>query len=230
MNPLLYILILIISTAPGALQADNAYQQALSCEKSKNYRQAAQLFNMAADENSNDHQKRFSIATKLIGIGYIDDALTIYQDLSHHLQSLSLMYNTAFALKCQGNLTKAISLYNEILIQNPNHEQAHLGLAFSYMMLGDYHKGWQEHTWNLRNQLKDSEKLRYFLANDQIAGKTIYLKSEGGLGDSLQFVRYAQRLKKLGAHIIVSIPKSLYPKLGYKFDTFENKVRTTVHT
>lgn len=61
---------------------------------------------------------------------------------------------------------------------------------------------------------KDSAELRALINNDALCGKTILLSFEGGLGDTLQFIRYAQTLKKAGATIIVRVQKPLHPLLA----------------
>ena len=43
----------------------------------------------------------------------------------------------------------------------------------------------------------------------ELKDKTIYVLSEQGLGDYIQFSRYLPMLKNLGAKIIVNTPKSL---------------------
>ena len=47
-----------------------------------------------------------------------------------------------------------------------------------------------------------------------MAGRTILLHAEQGLGDTLHFIRYAEHLKNLGATVICEVQKALIPLLG----------------
>jgi hypothetical protein len=61
---------------------------------------------------------------------------------------------------------------------------------------------------------KNGDKLRSLLNKNAIAHKKILLRPEGGLGDTLNFVRYAERLKDMGADVIVACQKQLIPLLS----------------
>src|SRR6202000_2251141 len=47
-----------------------------------------------------------------------------------------------------------------------------------------------------------------------IAGKTILLHSDEGLGDSIQFARYATLVAQLGARVILEVQDALHPLLS----------------
>lgn len=91
---------------------------------------------------------------------------------------------------------------------------AHVDLAFSYHLRGDWKKGFEEYEW----RFKHFPQLKYYLnAYDQtkrwngqnLEDNTILLYGEQGLGDTIQFVRYCPYLKLLGAKTIVHCPDIL---------------------
>src|SRR5439155_17432935 len=49
---------------------------------------------------------------------------------------------------------------------------------------------------------------------EPLGSKTILLHCKQGLGDTMQFIRYAQRVKNLGATVICEVQKQLLPLLG----------------
>ena len=110
-----------------------------------------------------------------------------------------------------GRVDEAISLYTSILNIDQNHDAAHLGLAFAYLQKGDYVKGWQAHEYNLQKQGKFAPELRALIQNNDLKNKRILFTPEGGLGDSLQFIRYAKRFHDAGAYVIVIPQKPLVP-------------------
>ena len=48
-----------------------------------------------------------------------------------------------------------------------------------------------------------------WLGTESLAGKTILLHSEQGLGDTIQFCRYAQLVAELGARVLMEVPEPL---------------------
>jgi hypothetical protein len=49
----------------------------------------------------------------------------------------------------------------------------------------------------------------YWWHNGDIAGKTIFIKHDGGVGDAVQFLRYAKQLHDAGAVVIIETPPAL---------------------
>ncbi len=160
-------------------------------------------------------QWRFVLATFCCRIGHIADSLDAYKAILQKNPSLmQVLYNAGFVFKVAGNTDTAIAIYKKILAMQPEYEQAHLGLAFSYLTKGDYKAGWKENLWNLKKQGKYSQKLHSFILNNTLSGKRILLTPEGGLGDTIHFLRYAQRLHQMGAEIILATQKPLLQLLS----------------
>src|SRR5262249_51226211 len=53
-----------------------------------------------------------------------------------------------------------------------------------------------------------------WLGAEPLQGRTILLHSEQGLGDTLQFCRYAKQVAALGANVVLEVPPSLQPLLA----------------
>lgn len=157
----------------------------------------------------------FSLGTEYCRTGKFQEALHVYQQiLEKHPALIPVLYNSGYALKLSGNLDLAIAIYQKLLAAQPDYEPAHLSLAFTYLHKGDFKRGWQEHAWNLKKQGKYAERLRDLLRNNTLTQKSILLTPEGGLGDTIQFLRYTQRLHDQGAHVIVAVQPPLMPLLS----------------
>jgi hypothetical protein len=85
---------------------------------------------------------------------------------------------------------------------------------FSYAILlaraGDYERAWPlfESRWNLPGLTKPNFSQPAW-SGQSVDGKRILIYSEQGLGDSIQFIRYAAMLVERGAEVIVECRKEL---------------------
>ncbi len=124
---------------------------------------------------------------------------------------VSPLNNQGKLLREKGNLPEAESVYLQALSIDPSSAEAHWGLAHVYLLLGRFEEGWREYEWRwklkeLRGRASDSTP-RW--QGEDIAGKRIVLDAEQGLGDAIQFIRFAGLVAGLGAEVIVQVPQEL---------------------
>jgi Flp pilus assembly protein TadD len=84
--------------------------------------------------------------------------------------------------------------------------------ALMLLALGRYPEAWPEHEWRLREGegAALARRLRSPIwRGEDVAGKTIVLHAEQGLGDAIQFVRYAPLVAGRGARVLLECPPSL---------------------
>ena len=107
----------------------------------------------------------------------------------------------------------AMENYKQAIALQPGLRIAHRKLTNPYLLLGDYEKGWEEFEWRLRNDEGEGYQRTFkeprWFGQESLAGKTILLHSEQGLGDTIQFCRYAKLVADLGARVILEIQKPL---------------------
>lgn len=122
-------------------------------------------------------------------------------------------YNLGHTLKVYGKFHEAIASLNKATALNPNHVDTHIALSHAYWALGDFEKAWKEYEWRWKQYPQDPRN-PYIRAipewhGQDLTGKTILLYSEQGFGDTLQFIRFAQELKKKGAIVWCRVQKIL---------------------
>jgi tetratricopeptide (TPR) repeat protein len=109
---------------------------------------------------------------------------------------------------------EALASFDRALSIQPDHAHAHFGKAFVCLVLGDWREGWREFEWRFRNEYSiTSREARGFVQpqwrGEPVAGKTILLHCEQGLGDTLQFCRFAKYVADRGARIMFEAPRAL---------------------
>jgi len=121
--------------------------------------------------------------------------------------------NRALALHEIRQHQAAMASYHQAIALQPNLRIAHRNLSHLYLLLGDYEKGWEKFEWRLRGDEGQANRRRFsqplWLGREPLAGKTILLHSEQGLGDTIQFCRYAKLVADRGARVILEIQKPL---------------------
>ncbi len=117
--------------------------------------------------------------------------------------------NLGAMLERQGDPGQAIVCYRRAIEFMPEHVEAHFNLAHALLQTGHFAEGWLEYEWRWK-QAGISEPapvpLRPRWTGSALAGRTILLRSEQGMGDHLHFVRYAELLKQRGAMVAVECP------------------------
>jgi tetratricopeptide (TPR) repeat protein len=107
----------------------------------------------------------------------------------------------------------ALSSYEQALAVNPEAAETHWNESLCLLQMGQFEAGWRKYEWRWeRNRIKAGRRQfaqPLWLGDFSIDGKTILLHAEQGLGDTLQFCRYAAMVSKLGAKVVLEVPSEL---------------------
>jgi hypothetical protein len=114
---------------------------------------------------------------------------------------------------------EALASFDQAIAIDPAHVDAHVGRAIVWLMQGDFARGWREFEWRWRTpqgralQAQKGIAQPPWLGAEDLAGKTILLHSEKGLGDTLQFCRFAKCVGDRGATVLLQVQEPLVETL-----------------
>ena len=187
----------------AVLKAGKKFDAALSLQK-----RAVELHPDYAEAHNN-------LGNALKELGRFEEAAAAYERaLELQPDSVIALTNRGIVLRELGRLDEEYACYAKAVDLAPDYPEAHWNLAFALMADGDFAKGWAEYEWRWRRTGARSPEEVWpplalpFWTGDKGQGRTILLWSEQGLGDCLQFVRYAPLVQDLGWRVILHVPDS----------------------
>jgi tetratricopeptide (TPR) repeat protein len=131
-------------------------------------------------------------------------------------ESLADVYsNRGAALAAMNLCDEALASFEQAIAICPEHAGAHFSRAIVWLLQGDFARGWKEFEWRWKTphglslQERSSFSQPVWLGREDIAGKIILLHSETGLGDTLQFCRFARLVRDLGATVLLQVQEPL---------------------
>ena len=131
-------------------------------------------------------------------------------------KAINLSKNNAGIFNNLGNsqlaslqIKNAIVSFCSAIKINPEVKEFHLNLAYAYFYNNDYSNGWIEYEY--RKRLNNLIANKVWNGQPLKDGETLLIYWEEGLGDSIQFVRYAIHFKNLGLNFKLCIQEKLHP-------------------
>jgi len=122
-------------------------------------------------------------------------------------------YNRGNALDALKRFEEALDSYGRATALRPDFADAHFNAALVRLATGDLARGWEKYEWRWRTTQIGNSKRTFapplWTGAQPVAGKTILLHAEQGLGDTLQFCRYAPLVADRGARVVLEVPAAL---------------------
>jgi tetratricopeptide (TPR) repeat protein len=159
-----------------------------------------------------------NIGLVLHGLGRDEEAL------DHSEKALALnpafplaLNNRAQSLLALLRFDEALAVLDQAIAIDPDFDKAHWNVALTRLLLGDFEGGWarRERGRGCRDFFVDRKFTRpHWLGDVPIAGQTILLHSDEGLGDTIQYARYVKLVAQLGARVILEVPAPVHALLS----------------
>jgi hypothetical protein len=143
----------------------------------------------------------------------LSDALQSYERaLAFDAHNIEILNNRGTALADLGRHAEALVHYDRALAIKPDYVDAAWNKSVLLLLMGRMEEGWPlyESRWNRTGAPpRRSFDSAPWDGRSPVAGKSILLYADQGLGDTIHFSRYATLLAAQEARVILQVPRSL---------------------
>lgn len=209
---------------PGMLAAIYNRAEVLShlkrnTEALDQYEQALVLF----PDDPHLHNNRGAL---LLELGRYTDALVAFERaIELRPDYADALDNRGTALEVFDELELAEASIRAAIRAEPQKVSAHWNLALCLLRMGRFEEGWKLHEWRWRKEVfrrfDFGLKQARWDGSQALAGKSILLTAEQGLGDTIQFVRYAPLLEARGARVLLFAQTALIELVAHSMPNIQ---------
>jgi tetratricopeptide (TPR) repeat protein len=121
-------------------------------------------------------------------------------------------FNRGAALRDLARIEDAIQSFERARMIQPDDATTNCNLGGLWLLLGRFDRGWNLYEW--RSRLPEAPKIHSYTqpvwdGTPDIHGKTLFTYVDQGLGDTIQFARFAKLAQMRGARVVMSVQSTL---------------------
>ena len=193
---------------------DALYQSGIISSQKDKHDEAISRFEKLLEIEPARHEALFGLGVALGAVDRTKEAIDCYRKVLQiapdHVYALN---NLGLLLKEQGEIEQAMDTYRKAIEISPDLAGPHWNLSHVLLLAGNLQVGWKEFEWRLRKVDWQTANLRPCKVplwhGESLAGKSLFIHDEQGLGDTIQFVRYLPMVKALGGNTIFETQEAL---------------------
>jgi len=160
-----------------------------------------------------------SLGCILQSLGRHDDAIAAFDKAIAMRPGFAEFHNhRATSLAELHRFDEAFASFERAIALKPDLADAHWNAALFRLLVGDFAAGWAAREWGRKCRavgfVERSFDAPLWLADAPLAGKTILLHGDEGLGDTIQFSRYATMVAEQGGRVLLEVDPVLQPLLS----------------
>ncbi len=170
--------------------------------------EAAIFFRRILDQNPDSLETAMLLSSTLIKLDRCAEALAMLDAFPLTAETEAIVHTQrGTLLRNLGRLAEAETVLRRVVAQNPDHAPAQMRLGMSRLLAGDYTEGFALYEQRFAAGLK---KFREYAAplwrGEPLAGRTLLVHAEQGLGDTLQFCRFLPQAAQGGQVVVMAQP------------------------
>ena len=120
-------------------------------------------------------------------------------------------YKIGQAYQQIGQHHQAIKSYKQSVSVEPKNAEFHSQLGTTLLLTGDFKNGWMEYEWRRKIGKYKKYFAEPFWQGNDLAGKTLLVYAEQGMGDTIQFYRFISLLEHRNCTVILECHPPLKP-------------------
>ncbi len=152
-----------------------------------------------------------NLGRALLRLDRTEEAIGMFEAVLHFRpDNAEALTNLGVALNLLGDHAGARAAFEKAIALQPQQVEAHVNYAQTLLLEGKYEQGWQEHEWRLRRRDYRHDFTAPRWQGEDIAEQTILLWAEQGLGDAIQFIRYAPMVAARAKRVVVECHPALH--------------------
>ena len=187
--------------------ADAHYNLGLALKKQQQFEEAILNFKQVIKLTPDDADAYYNLGNAYEALDRYESAVENYQLAIRKNGAFAGAFNNlALVLKAMGRIDEAISHFREAVRLQSEFADAHWNLSLALLINGQFEEGWKEHEWRFRRGKRSTIYPHRFgiplWDGSSFTGKRLFVHSEQGFGDTLQFIRYLPMVKSLGGTVI----------------------------
>ncbi len=197
---------------PG--QADVHFNRGTVLQRLKRHQPALACFERALAIAPDDVRAMISRGVSLEALGRLEEALACY-DRAQRIDArrVETLNNRANVLSKLHRFEEAAECFEAALRLAPGHADVNYNHSIVRLLKGDFARGWRQYEARWRTAGFAAVKRNFapalWLGETPVAGKTVLLHDEQGIGDTIQFARYAPLVARMGAKVLLAVQAPL---------------------
>jgi tetratricopeptide (TPR) repeat protein len=188
---------------------------AVSLAKTGKNEEAMDVSRKALDLDPNLPEAHNALGKALLETGQLSEAMAAFARAIALRPGFALAHcNLGVARHTEGRFAEALEIYEKAIALDPESTETHWNKALTHLLLGEFETGWKLYEYGLGKR-SGATGLRFdeypaWLGAD-VAGRTLLLWSEQGVGDHIMFASVIPDLLERGATCVVEADPRLEP-------------------